>query len=264
MAGPTNPFPTFSSADYNHRSEIDAALWTDLVNAMNHLAELTWGGGAYTGATPHDHRADGTAGTAIQTFGGLNLLRNGTPNSDTDWAWSRTGFADNANIQVLQSKTAGNHMEQDFPEKDMFGAGCDMVGSMFARSVDAQSQGEISFGLSDNGTTSWDSGFEAAIAYTTLTTSWQRFYARFPTGWASRSTNATFNVAIGTGFTSEVQVTGFMLSLGDQLTRFMYAPVDHDGGSSGGESHEGWGEVPLAPIFDYRVSMLDAVPVVPT
>lgn len=139
-----------------------------------------------------------------------------------------------------------------------------VVCSVFVRAVSPVSSGTLSFGLSDRLTDTFLTDCRADITASLITQSWQRFWAVCDTdtsgaGLGTISTALTMLIRCTGTFDNDLRVDCANATLGRNLT-WMWAPSNSVGSPSSGAYDVFLTDMSKnIPIFDYRVSMRDAV-----
>lgn len=271
MAAPSRTWSEITDGEIDSESGLTAALLTKYRDRQVHLKEVLYGTGSYTGDAPHDH--DGAEDGAIVPFSSDNLLLNPTPKSTSPDRWTFTEFTDSESFgwQTGGSGSSARGLQTLFRAtnyRGMFGAGAPLTCSLFIRATGENSAGVFRFGIGKTDVTDdFSTGHMAEIDYTSITGAWQRIYSIFddsisgsslPGDTAYHATDASapcFRVRVSTSFTADIDITGFMVTVGEWLVPFQYSCID--------EYAYNYEFVPEVPLFDRRVSLDEAVYVAP-
>ena len=248
----TTAWVALASTDTDADSPIDTTLADALVDRNENLYEAL-----------QSHVHDGSAGETSGFCLCNNLLHAGAAPPDSAESlcmWGDSGFSFDSLSNLWEGKTSGDYLKQimarrDADSKALFGTGgMDCVLSMYVRSAGDQAAGELTFGFTDDSTSSFRSGESFAVAYTAIPTNWTRHYFRLTAAGAGTGTNVTFLCHITSSFTFNISVAGFMVTQGSRLAPFTISNVEGDI-----SSNKEWDKKPTSPIFDEKVSLFDAV-----
>lgn len=223
--------------------DADSPHDTDLVQAFDGnltlLKTAIYGTGTYLDHAPHMHRGVTNSDGRAHAVSSGNIILNATPRTGSNAAWGISGFSSTAGI--YQSKTAGHYMYQIAFERAVgtnnghwknFGVGgTPMLISFYGLLTAGVLAGDLTFGLADGGTAdaSYITGHKATLDKDDFaaTSTWYRFWAYFddtspatalPGSTSNHSTDVRFMWRINTGWTKDIQITGFMVQLGQDIS----------------------------------------------
>lgn len=265
------------STDTDADSPGDIDLASKLIQRNQHLYEFLTGGTRYSDRIPHDH--SGNDDTVIHAVSGANMLVDACPGGfSTEFHWQGSGFALDGTSKTMKGGTADTHyIYQDLLEDehgtydgtDAFGTdGCPMVVSFFCKAASSLTQGTLQIGFSDGSTSTFDTGHRFELPYTSITTSFKRFWAyhddsspatAWPGAGYSNNVRLLCRVKSGDAFNANIFVSGFMACPSQGvLTPFSWTPAEKQ--ADGWTFHESGDHVPNdCPLFDTTVAMTNAV-----
>lgn len=276
MASPTKTWVDITNAEIDSDSATKAGgVLTSLRDNNVHLMEVLVDDKSYSGPLPHDHRTDGTGGTAL-LIPSPNLLGSATFDVVGDSRWTTGGGWEGSPLggsSYQRVKAVNGHAYQQLGfsangRQCFQPAGAPMVLSLWVRATASLSTGNLRFGLSNGGTTSFVSGHRGQIAYSDLKLGWQRFYMildgttgalRLPGHATDYGTDIRFLMHLNVVFSDFIDVTAYMLTIGTTLQRFMWIHPEN--------IELNWDWIPKdagIPLFGEAGSMNDAVLVTPS
>lgn len=265
------------STDTDADSPADIDLASKIIQRNQHLYEFYTGGARYSDRIPHDHA--GIDDGVVSKVSGPNLLIDACPHAaGTEYHWTFSGFARDATSGTMQGgATDTDYIYQDLLKDETgtysgtaaFGSGgAPLVLSFFCKATSSLSSGTIHVGITDGSTSTFSTGHRFSLPYTSITTSWKRFWAylddsspatAYPGAGHSSSVRFLLRAASGDALSADVLVSGCMVCTSEGvLTPFSWTPAEKQ--ADGWNFHDSGDSVPNdCPIFDTTVAMTNAV-----